>query len=223
MLNASKPSSKQANHFVKPMIRNSHNFSYLIILTLIAGVAYSFTSCGFYFRTRLFEEHDAVKNTLRFRQEYYFSEVQERRTPFIGLQKTMLKEVSPDGNVILHVYDRLSLSLSTFKPESTVYMIVDGEVFPFEALDPEHDISTRISEDRKDVLTADSTRVSVVTGYSTIQSRQFRYNYVISSEVMGKMLTAKEIAFRYYAGPSMMTVKVGPKNLKNIRKLLRAQ
>ncbi|MCE1200800.1 MAG: hypothetical protein LWX09_01725 [Bacteroidia bacterium] len=205
------------------MIKRSKGIIYLTLLTLLAGVALSFTSCGFYFRTRLFEEHDVVKNTLRFRQEYYFNEVKERRTPFLGLQKTMLKEVAPDGKEILRVYDRLSLSLGSFKPERTVFLIIDGKVYPFEGLDPEHDISTQISEDRKDVLTADSTRVSVVTGYSATQSRLVRYNYNITHEVMDNMMNAKEIAFRYYAGPAMMTVQVGPKNLKNFRKLINAR
>jgi len=191
-------------------------------LALLTAVGITLSSCGFYFRTRLYEEHDIVKNTLRFRQEYYFNEVAERRTPFLHLHKTMLKEVAADGQAVIKVYDRLSLTLGSFRPESTAYLIVDGQVFPFESLDPEQDIQTHIAEDRKDVLTADSTRVSVVTGYSTIQSRQVRYLYVITPELMNKMQHARAIAFRYYAGPSMMTVEVGPKNLKYIKKLIRA-
>lgn len=194
----------------------------LAFLTLLTILGTTLSSCGFYFRTRLYEEHDLVKSTLRFRQEYYFNEVAERRTPFLNLHKTMLKEVAANGQAMIRVYDHLSLTLGSFRPDNTVYLIVDGQVFPFESLDPEQNIQTHISEDRKDVLTADSTRVSVVTGYSTTQSRQVRYHYVITPELMNKMQHARAIAFRYYAGPSMMTVEVGPKNLKNIKKLISA-
>lgn len=193
-----------------------------VFLTLLTILSTTLSSCGFYFRTRLYEEHDLVKSTLRFRQEYYFNEVTERRTPFLNLHKTMLKEVAADGQEVIKVYDRLNLTIDSFRPESSAYLIVDGQVFPFESLEPEQNIQTHISEDRKDVLTADSTRVSVVTGYSTTQSRQVRYQYVITPELMNKIQHARTLSFRYYAGPSMMTVKVGPKNLKNIIKLIRA-
>ncbi|HMM11991.1 MAG TPA: hypothetical protein PKE03_07855 [Bacteroidales bacterium] len=204
------------------MKMNGNSFCKLVISALFAVVVITSASCGFYFRSRLYEEHDIVKNSLRFRQEFYFNEVVERRTPFLGLHKTMLREVDADGTEILKVYDRLSLALGSFKPKNTVYLIIDGQVFSCESIDAEQDVLSNISEDKKDVLTADSTKVSVVTGYSSSQSRLIRYSYFISPEVISKMQNAESIAFRYYAGPSMMTVTVGPANLKNIKKLLRA-
>jgi hypothetical protein len=200
------------------IIKGKFIFSGLVILISILA---SLTSCGYLYRSRLFEEYDVVKTTMRYRQEYYFNDVEERRTPFQGLHKTMLKEVAADGQEMIVVFDRLNLSLGSFKPQTTVYLLIDGLVIPLKSIDPEQDVFTRISEDKKDILTADSTTVSIVTGYSTHQSRQVRYQYSISPEIMAKMQNARTIAFRYYAGPSMMTVKFGPRNLKNLKNLIR--
>ena len=104
--------------------------------------------------------------------------------------------------------------------ENTVYLIADADVIPFGNLQADVDLSSSISENRENILTADSSSVSVVTGYTTYQHKLLRFHYEMDTVAQSKILNAKNVAFRYYAGPSMMTAKVHRRDLKFLKELI---
>lgn len=193
----------------------------LFILGLITIIG--FNSCSFQIKTKVYEETDIVKNSKRYRKDCYFSKTSEKHSPLLSLKKTFVKEINQVDEKSFEVYDQLNLSLNSFSLEPVVYMIIDdAHVFSFENLKAATDVYTKVSEDTQDVVLSDSTTVSVVTGYNTHQSRLIRFQYTLDSTATDKLLGSKKVSFRYYAGPSMMTVHLHQRDLKDVKKIIRS-
>ena len=86
----------------------------------------------------------------------------------------------------------------------------------------ENENSKTISENRSDIMTSDSTKVSVVTGYSENNGKITRFSYELSDKIINRIKTSHHLALQYYAGPSMLTVKLKDKNLKKLKELILA-
>lgn len=192
---------------------------FILGLTSVIGL----NSCSFQFKTKIYEETDIVKNSKRYRKVCYFTKTSEKHSPLLSLQKTFVNEINQANEKSFEVYDQLNLSLNSFSLEPVVYMIIDDtHIFSFENLNAATDVYTKVSEDTKDVMLSDSTTVSVVTGYNTHQSRLIRFQYSLDSTAIDKLLGSKEVSFRYYAGPSMMTVQLHQRDLNDLKKIFRS-
>lgn len=99
-------------------------------------------------------------------------------------------------------------------------MIIDSSVFPLDVLHIEKLNRTSISEDTETILTADSTEITVVTGYTQYYRRIVKLRYELNQEIVERIEDSYEVNLRYYVGPRMITIKLGRKNLKMLKKLM---
>ncbi len=170
--------------------------------------------------SRTFTEEDQATATVRTRKIYQFENVLERKTPFIHLKKTFYKVQDSSGNSTFYVYDVLTLDHGSFDIEEKLFMIIDGKSFALkgELQVPENFIAT--STDTETIMTADSSEVEVVTDYSRNQWKHYRMHYSLDPVILEQIKNAREVLFRYYAGPDMMTVRMRGHRLRSLQKIL---
>ena len=77
-----------------------------------------------------------------------------------------------------------------------------------------------ISETTSNILTSDSTTVSVITGYSEDNMKITRLSYRIPAATMEKIRSSDNLILRYYSGPSMITVKPRNKSIRKLKQLI---
>lgn len=169
--------------------------------------------------SRIVVQDDIVNSSKRLELRYLIRDF-NKRSPLLYLEQQLVKEIESDNKYSIKVYDILTLNSSSFKLEDKVFLIVDKSVYPM-ALDIiEYDNVKSITSNTKDILTSDSTKVSVVTGYTENNNKITKFSYKLSEELINKIKTSKQVSIRYYAGPSMLTVKLKDKNLRKIKKLI---
>ena len=157
---------------------------------------------------------------MRTRKIYEFENVLERKTPFISLKKTFYKIQDTNGNTTFHVYDVLTLDHGSFDIDEKLYLIIDGKAYAIKSDSevPENFIAT--STDTETIMTADSSGVEVVTDYSRHQWKHYRMHYTLDPVILEQIKNAREVLFRYYAGPDMMTVRMRGHRLRSLQKIL---
>ncbi|MDL2227401.1 hypothetical protein LJC30_00745 [Odoribacter sp. OttesenSCG-928-L07] len=183
----------------------------LIILPLI------FQSCITF--TGIIEEEDIVYSTKR----VFFKHTGKDhtwRSPLESLEQTFVKEIKGNKNATYKVYDVLTLNSKSFRLEDKIFMIVDKDVFNVTIDNKEYEITKDINTNTSNILTSDSTKVSVVTGYSEENRKITRFSYCLTDEMVAKLKKANKVTFRYYAGPSMISVKLNNNELKKLKKLI---
>ena len=191
-------------------------YPFFIILTFTA-----MHSCSFRLK-RVFVENDSTQSLKRVRAELYHTRDQERRTPFYSSVQTILKEDSAGLATRYKVYDVLRLNPNAFNLNDTIYVLVDGKSTPLTIESMQVENFSHLSEDTETMLTADSSKVSVITGYKQHQVKVFKISYELCAEVIEKIKQAEDIRFRYYAGPNMITLRVRGRNMNTLQKVIAA-
>ena len=77
-----------------------------------------------------------------------------------------------------------------------------------------------IKKEEGSVLTSDSTELTVVTGYTSLQNRIIKIKYSVSPDVMNIILKCTILKFRYYSGANMITVQLKGNRLKKLKKIV---
>ena len=168
---------------------------------------------------RIYTEHDIVYSTARFELKYHFRD-RDRRSPLYFFTQSIVKEINQGNDVSYNAYDVLSLSGSSFRMDEKVILVIDNKAYPMNVDRMELENVRSISENTADILTADSTSVSVITGYSENNRKITRFRYNIPATVMGIIKESDQIFLRYYSGPSMLTVKPKKNSIKKIKELI---
>ncbi len=137
--------------------------------------------------------------------------------------QTIIKETKPNTIPHYQSYDRIKLRSNSFRLDNRVFILIDNVAYQVNVESVEFEKVSRIEEKRKDVMTVDSSKVSVVTGYEQNQSNDYRISYTIEPAVIEKIKTAKWICFRYYTGPDMITVPMGKFHLQTLKMVLEMQ
>jgi hypothetical protein len=172
--------------------------------------------------SRIQSEEDIVYSSKRFTwNNTYFDH--HNFSPLIMLEQSIVKEIKADKGVSYKVFDVLTLTDKSFKLEDKVYMIIDNNVYKMKLNEKEYQNEKNITEDQEDILASDSTKVSVVTGYSENNRKITRFNYKLNNDIVSKLRNAKQVLFRYYSGPSMITVELYEYNLDNLKKFIDMQ
>jgi hypothetical protein len=187
----------------------------LLMIILLQGC--SFFNYGFV------EEYDEVKSTTRITKSFVPRDAEKYFSPLDEVYQTILKEIDADGNITYTAFDVLSMKSDSYQLENKVYIIVDGKVREMNVKQMDTEKSFSVSEDEKTIITADSTSISVVTGYNKYESRKVKLSYVIDSGTIDMIRDAEDVRFRYYAGPDMITVRVYRSQLKRFKKLIEYQ
>jgi len=194
-------------------------FNKIIILGLIP---FTFLACSVLY-SRIDIQSDIVNSTKRIKLNITYLKTEEKRTPLFSLNQSILKEITADKQVSYKVFDMLYLTSTSYKLEKNVYIIIDNEAFKMNIINEEYDNITSISENKSDVMLADSTKVSVVTGYSNNNYKVTKYSYFLNEDIIEKIKNSDSVFFRYYSGASMITLKLWGKNLIKLKNLIEMQ
>lgn len=171
------------------------------------------------FRSIIVEE-DVVTSSSRIRTEFEYRHAKEWTSPLILVQQTIIRETGKDSLTGIRIFDRIQLESNSFQLENRVYLILDGKPYQAKVEDVEFERLRKVEEKRKEVLTADSTKVSVVTGYDRSETSSYKLTYSVSPETVEKIKTCSKLNFRYYAGPDMITTTMSSWELKTLKKVL---
>ncbi|MDR2084622.1 MAG: hypothetical protein LBP67_06480 [Bacteroidales bacterium] len=196
-------------------MKNKINIKTIITLMVIT-IPFIFQSC--IMSSRIIQESDVVYSTKRVSFRHTTKD-RNRKTPLLYLDQTFVKEIKGNKETY-RVYDALNLASRGFKLDDKVFLIADGEIFNINIENKEYEFSRRISENKSDVMTADSTTISVVTGFSEDNRKITRFSYKLTDDMVSKIRNSNQIIFRYYAGPSMISVKLRNNDLKKLKKLI---
>jgi hypothetical protein len=189
-----------------------------ILLTLfIASVI--MTGCV-PFSSRVYHNIDPVRQTDRYRVEFLLRSI-EYRTPMSLLEKSFLKVIDKTGTKVNYtIYDQLSMRTSAGQINDTVFIMVDGQVFPKKTEGLTLVKRSGVSTSTEQVMTADSTLVDIVSGVETQTWKEASFHYSISPLLAAKMRAAADMRFIYYIGPHIITTKLDQRQLKRLRKLI---
>ena len=167
------------------------------------------------------EEHDMVFSSRRVKwTKTYFHAVESSQGgfhPFVNLTQIIMKETKPNAEPTYQVFDILTLEKNQFHVDDKVYLIVDKLPMLVNVKRNEHENIRSISENTE---TCDSTDRQIVTGYTDIQHKVSRINYDLTPELVEKIKNAEKIFFRYYSGPTMITVTPSEADLKSLKEVL---
>lgn len=189
-------------------------FGLLLIFSLLLS------SCSV--TNTIIEENDIVNSSKRFELKFLYRNY-SIKSPLNYMEQSIVKEIASNGEIAYTVYDILSLMSLSYNLDAKVYLIIDNDVFPMVIEKMENENTKGISESRQDITTSDSTSMSVVTGYSENNIKVTRFTYKLNDEVVKKILASNQILFRYYSGPSMITLTLDKQKLKKFKELMARQ
>lgn len=188
------------------------------ILLLLLLTACALPSCGLF--NNIIVEEDVVNSSSRIRTEFEYRNAKEWASPLLLVQQTIIRETGKDNPTGIRIFDRIQLQSNSFQLENRVYLLLDGKPFKAKVEDVEFERLRKVEEKRKEVLTADSTKVSVVTGYDRSETSSYKLTYSVSPEIVEKIKTCNKLRFRYYAGPDMITTTMSSWELNTLKKVL---
>lgn len=153
-------------------------------------------------------ERDEVYSSERVKVHFFYRRAEERYSPLLSVEQTIVKEILSNSTITYKVFDIVTLQSTGFKLDNKVFILIGGQVYPVKVDQVEAAVVPNFKEKREDILTADSTKVSVVTGYTSNNNVESKLSYSLDRKLIDKMKKAQEVRFRYYAGPDMITVKL---------------
>ncbi len=189
-------------------------FSTSILLIFFLGLM----ACTPY--SSIIVEYDNVKSTKRIRTSFHHYNDLEINTPFRSNKQNLIKEIGKDEQLILSVFEEIEMELNSAPLEDTIYWIIDEKIFPIELNSQTNSVHRSISENKENILTADSTNVKVVTGHSQSASHQIHITYELYEELVNLILPAQIIQIRYYSSPYMMTTQFSNASRERLKKFL---
>lgn len=199
---------------------NKYNPPSSPLLFLLSLIIISLSGCLAVHSSRTFTDTDEAVSEVRTRKKFYFRRELEKKTPFISLEKTFFKVQEAHGHTSISVFDILTLDHGSFDVGADLYVIVDGRAYPVKGRQETPELFIHTSTDTETIMTADSNEIDIVSGYSRDQWKLYRISYAIDTGILNNIRNAREVLFRYYAGPEMMTVRLRGPQLNALKKIL---
>lgn len=189
----------------------------LTYFSLLSLCTWTLMSC--FTMPSVITENDIVKSSER-KKFIHQGAAREYNSPLLSLNQTIVHESSDYKNPKVYIYDILTLDSRSFRLDQKVYILIDEDAFHIDLEAIELDNFTSIQENNESIMTADSNYVDVVTGYNENNHNITRFSYVLQPDLVQKIQNADQVAFRYYAGPDMITVNLGTAKLQRLKKML---
>lgn len=186
-------------------------------ILLIAVILLMSTGCSL--PQRIVSEKDVVNSSNRISYTYHVTDIKPR-SPLIFREQTIVKEIMPDQQVKYKVYDYIALTRHSFDLEDDFFLIADDQVIKLQPDKKDFEISNSRVEDKKEILTSDSTKVTVVTGYTESSRKIARFSYTLTEDMVEQIKASRRVRYQYYAGPQMISMVVKRKDLKKIKRLI---
>ena len=171
-------------------------------------------SCSY---NKIFKSHDYLANSTKYEYTYSARAVKKfRPTPIQSVKQTLNKDIDSNKTISYFVYDLLNAKDNSMDYEKKVVYIIDNQ--PFSMAIDSMAIQTKgaLNQHTSEVLKADSTKATVVTGYSIDTEKYIQFFYHIPSEVMNKIANSKSFFF-YYQSPNNIS-----RQMRKLKKLIKA-
>jgi hypothetical protein len=211
LVNTTRLTSKNHRQ-MREQINSATIVSKLIFIFLVSLILQSCVPTN-----KIIEENDIVYSNKKITLKYYCKD-QSKESPLQYVEQSIVKEIQLNNATTYKVYDILTLTSSSFMLQNRVFLILDNEIYPMTLENIENENSKSITENRSNILNSDST--SVVTEYSENNKKVTRFGYKLSDEIINKIKISNQVQFRYYSGPSMLTIKLNEKNLRKLKFLI---
>ncbi len=169
-------------------------------------------------QTQIISETDLVHNTERSQLKLNYPS-QRHYSPMSSAEQSIVKISSVDCTTY-EVYDVIHLYGKSFNLKNEVYIIIDDQAYPLEINTIEREHVHEISENTENIMTADSSSISVVTGYSEDNRKISRVSYNLPQDFVDKMAKAEHVIFRYYAAPDMISLELKGYKLKRFKQFV---
>lgn len=171
----------------------------------------------------LYTEIDKVTGTRYVKCEIFLTN-NDFREPGYSQKLIVVKEIKRGQKPVFNWYDVLTLSAQSFDVDTKeMYLIVDDEVFLLKDSQVKRLGERNVNEKKEEIMKADSTKVSVVTGYDVVQKNVYQMNHTISADIMNRILEAEEVTLRYTVGPQFINSEIMSRNLENLKKLIASE
>ncbi len=191
-----------------------------IILSILIATLFLSGCSIFKLSSRIYNNYDPVHHATRYHVDFLFLRSVEWRTPMNLLSKSFLKLSDKNSNKVSYtIYDQLNLKVSSGQIKDTVFIMVDGQIFPKKMESLALINRSGVNTSTEQVMTADSTMVDIVSGVESHTWKEASFHYNLSSLLAEKMKQAADIRFIYYVGPHIITVKLSRTQLNRLRKL----
>jgi hypothetical protein len=79
---------------------------------------------------------------------------------------------------------------------------------------------TSLDEDTEDILTADSSSITVVRDYTLQQHKLITSSYELTTEQALAILNSSELSYRYYIGPEIINLQLSPTRLSKLKNMI---
>lgn len=212
-LNSCSKSLQESSNFV-PMKAFQIASATLFSLLLFAA---SCTSPSFV--QTIQTQYDNATDTKNYRWDHRVYDF-NFRSPLAYLEQSFVKQLDGKQAVQYRLYDVVALHADEFRLGDNIFILLDERPISLHPLKREDDVRISRDVERDDILTADSTKISVVTGYSENKYRITRLEYLLTSETVNQIQATTTIQFRYYSGPNIITVSFSPEKVQRLKELL---
>jgi len=165
-------------------------------------------------------EDDDVKRSKRARLEMVHNNDEEPRTPFLDLKQTLLVEKNRGEPLTIRMYEVLNLSQEAFALEDSLYLIIDKRAHVVKMQGKAVNGLNSLETSTETVMKNDDSTVDVISGFSQTQINQYKFSYEIDNRLARRIASCRQLSFRYYAGPHMMTVKLSANELARLKRIV---
>ena len=189
--------------------------SSIFIITILIS------SCSV-FRSNITKQKDEIMNTKRFSFKTTYSN-NSKDEPVYNQSVHFLKEIDRYDKEVYTLYDVITIPYESFDLSDKMYIIVDKDIFPLENTSKEKIIGQDINESKSNILKADSTKATVVTGYDVVNKKAIKMVHSLDINIIDKIENASKVFLRYYIGPEMITSEIKGYELRTLKKLIKSR
>lgn len=200
------------------------NQSFILNLTLVSILISLLSSCFFFEPIRrepIRVEYDDVKKIKRLNCVNIISP-REKSSPIYSIKNEYVKEVDESGLVSYHLYVTVNENKSSFGLEDEFYILVDEKDIKKQIDHIQRKNFDSITENRRNILAADSTRVNVVTGYKTNSYLKEQFKINLTEQEINTIKNCNNMAYRFYTGRNQATCILKNAELNKLKKWIDA-
>lgn len=176
-------------------------------------------SCGL---SRITVQHDEIMNSKRisFKTTFWNNTKDE---PSYSQDINFMKEIDRFNVATYTLFDIIKLPYESFELSDKMYIIVNKDVFPLEKENKDNILGYDVHKKTSQVMQADSTYATVVTGQDVMNMKVTRMVHPLSQEIIDKISSAGKVYLRYYIGPEMITSEIKGNNLSKIKSVINSR
>lgn len=177
-----------------------NNIIYLSLCCILVGCSANYYNLI----TSEYDEFKKVKRVKITQKSHPF----DKKSVVSSVVNTYVGEISADGERDYVLYTDITKRSGSFHIEDLVYMSIDGNVIEKSISSKQTDDFVKRSENTDSVMTADSSTVRVVTGYSESHYSKDKIELSFTAEEVRQIMDCEELLYKYYFGPEAVTIKI---------------